>query len=64
MSVDAINAITIYVNGGNGTFPTTTSILSGGAVAIAADFTGDGAPDITGRTGVLGGQFALYINRG
>jgi hypothetical protein len=62
IAVDAINAITIYVNGGNGTFPTTTSILSGGAVAIAADFTGDGAPDITGTSGVWGNVFALFVN--
>ena len=64
IAVNAINAITIYVNGGNGEFPETTSVLSGGGVAVAADFTGDGAVDLTSGSGVLGGQFALYVNRG
>jgi hypothetical protein len=62
IAVNAINAITIYVNAGNGTFPTTTSILSGGGVGVAADFTGDGAPDLTTGSSVQGGFFALYEN--
>jgi FG-GAP-like repeat len=64
IAVNAINAFTIYVNAGNGTFPTTSDILAGGGVAVAADFTGDGAPDIGGRSGVMGTSFALYVNAG
>jgi hypothetical protein len=64
IAVNAIDAIKIYVNAGDGTFPFTTSILSGGAVAVGADFTGDGAPDIAGRSGVWGNFFALYVNAG
>jgi hypothetical protein len=64
IAVDAFDAIKIYVNDGNGTFPTTTSILSGGSVAVAADFTGDGAPDIAATSGVWGTYFALIVNAG
>jgi hypothetical protein len=64
IAVNGINAITIYVNAGDGTFPTTTSMLSGGGVALAADFTGDGAPDIAGTSGAWGTFFALYVNAG
>jgi hypothetical protein len=64
IAVNGIDAIKIYVNAGNGTFPTTTSILAGGGVALGADFTGDGATDIAGSSSVFGGFFALYINAG
>ncbi len=62
IAVNDINAIRIYVNAGDGTFPHTAAFLAAGGVAVAADFTGDGEADLTGAAGVLGGYFALYVN--
>ena len=62
IAVSRNNTIQIYANAGDGTFPTISSILAAGGVALGADFTGDGAPDIAGTSGVWGGSFALYVN--
>jgi hypothetical protein len=67
IAVDGIDAITVYENAGDATFAPGTSMLAAGGVAVAADFTGDGKPDLTGSTGVRGfelkgGFFALYVN--
>jgi hypothetical protein len=62
IAVSGNNAIEIYANAGDGTFPTIGSILASGGVALGADFTGDGAPDIAGTSGVWGDSFALYVN--
>ena len=59
---DVIEYRAVYRNAGDGTFPTITSILAAGGVALGADFTGDGAPDIAGTSGVMGDFFALYVN--
>jgi hypothetical protein len=64
IAVNGLTGVTIYVNAGDGTFPTTTSFLASGAVAVAADFTGDGVPDLTSTSGVQGGYFGLYVNAG
>jgi hypothetical protein len=64
IAVNGLTGVTIYVNAGDGAFPTTTSFLSSGAVAVAADFTGDGAPDLTSTSAVQGGYFGLYVNAG
>ena len=64
IAVNGLTGITIYVNAGDGTFPTTTAFLASGAVAVAADFTGDGDADLTSTSGVQGGYFGLYVNAG
>jgi hypothetical protein len=62
IAVNGINTFVVYVNAGDGTFPSTVSFLSPGGVTIPGDFTGDGAPDLITSSGELGGSFALFIN--
>jgi hypothetical protein len=62
IAVNGINTFVVYVNAGDGTFPSTVAFLSPGGVTVPGDFTGDGAPDLITSSGELGGSFALFIN--
>jgi hypothetical protein len=59
---DGILRIEVNLNDGSGGFDQLMLLPAGGDPSLAADFTGDGKPDLTSDLGTFPTSFALYVN--
>jgi len=59
---DGILRIQVNLNDGSGGFGQLMELPAGGDPSLAADFTGDGKPDLTSDLGTSPFSFALYVN--
>jgi hypothetical protein len=59
---DGILRIQVNLNDGSGGFDQLMELPAGGDPSLAADFTGNGKPDLTSDLGTSPFSFALYVN--